>query len=48
MRCGNWGSSWRLVKFADLKANGVGGIHFYALNRGYSITKILENLGVGD
>ena len=35
------------AQIADLKANGVEGIHFYALNRGYSITKILENLGEG-
>ena len=33
------------AQIADLKTNGVEGIHFYALNRGYSITKILENLG---
>ena len=32
------------AQIADLKTNGVEGIHFYALNRGYSITKILENL----
>ena len=35
------------AQIAELKANGVGGIHFYALNRGYSIRKILENLGEG-
>jgi methylenetetrahydrofolate reductase (NADPH) len=29
----------------DLLSQGVEGIHFYALNRSYSITKILTNLG---
>ena len=33
-------------QIADLRANGVQGIHFYALNRAYSIGKILGNLGV--
>lgn len=34
-------------QIADLRENGVDGIHFYALNRSYSIGKILGNLGVG-
>lgn len=32
-------------QIADLRENGVEGIHFYALNRSYSIGKILGNLG---
>ena len=32
-------------QIADLRENGVEGIHFYALNRSYSIGKILEGLG---
>ena len=32
-------------QIADLKANGVEGVHFYSLNRSYSIGKILANLG---
>ena len=35
------------AQIEDLKANGVEGIHFYALNRAYSIGKILGNLGEG-
>lgn len=35
------------AQIADLRANGVDGIHFYALNRSYSVGKILENLGEG-
>lgn len=35
------------AQIADLRENGVEGIHFYALNRSYSIGKILGNLGVG-
>ena len=33
------------AQIADLRENGVEGIHFYALNRSYSIGKILGNLG---
>ena len=34
-------------QIADLRENSVDGIHFYALNRSYSIGKILGNLGEG-
>lgn len=30
----------------DLWANGVGGIHFYVLNRAYSVSRILRDLGI--
>lgn len=33
------------AQIAELRENGVEGIHFYALNRSYSIGKILGNLG---
>lgn len=33
------------AQIADLRENGVEGIHFYALNRSYSIGKILGDLG---
>jgi len=32
-------------QIADLKANGVEGVHFYSLNRSYSIGRIVANLG---
>lgn len=31
----------------DLWANGVPGVHFYVLNRSYSVARILESLGMG-
>ena len=32
----------------DLWANGVQGIHFYVLNRSYSVSKILDSLQIPD
>jgi methylenetetrahydrofolate reductase (NADPH) len=32
----------------DLWNNGVEGIHFYVLNRSYSVSKILENVGIAN
>lgn len=34
-----------LKQCADLKKNGVVGIHFYALNKAYSVLKIVDGLG---
>ena len=30
----------------DLWDSGVPGVHFYVLNRSYSVSKILDNLGI--
>ncbi len=41
------GIEYATEQVRDLWDNGVQGIHFYALNRSYSISKILTNLGLG-
>jgi len=40
-----FGIEYATRQVEDLVSQGVEGIHFYALNRSYSITKILTNLG---
>jgi len=32
--------------FEELRDNGVPGIHFYVLNRSYSVSNILDNLNL--
>lgn len=42
------GVEYAVRQVEDLWANGVPGVHFYVLNRSYSISRILEALGLRD
>lgn len=42
------GIEYAVRQVEDLWANGVPGVHFYVLNRSYSISRILETLGLRD
>ena len=41
------GIEYAAQQVEDLWANGVPGVHFYVLNRSYSVARILETLGLG-
>jgi methylenetetrahydrofolate reductase (NADPH) len=35
------------AQLSELLESGVPGVHFYALNRTHSVSKVLENVGIG-
>ena len=42
----SWGSNTLRRQVEELWAKGVPGVHFYVLNRSYSVSKILDYLGI--